>query len=83
MRTRRCPKRSMESVLPGNPYLEPILSDNVDLGLEWYPNETTMIAGLVYWKEFNGAFETVAQPETFNLDGNEVEGIVETTQIKR
>ena len=65
----------------GNPYLEPILSDNIDLGLEWYPNADTMIAGLIYWKEFNGGFETVAQSETFNLDGNQVEGIVRTTQI--
>jgi TonB-dependent receptor len=65
----------------GNPYLEPILSDNFDVGLEWYPNEDTMIAGLVYWKDFNGGFETVAQVETFDLDGNQVEGIVETTQI--
>ncbi len=65
----------------GNPFLKPILSDNVDLGIEWYPNSDTMIAGLVYWKEFNGGFETVAQVETFNLDGNDVQGIVETTQI--
>ena len=65
----------------GNPQLEPILSTNVDVGLEWYPNDSSMIAGLVYWKEFNGGFENVAQVETFNLDGNEVQGIVETTQI--
>ncbi|MGI9264480.1 MAG: TonB-dependent receptor, partial [Gammaproteobacteria bacterium] len=66
----------------GNPYLEPILSDNIDLGLEWYPNAGTMIAGLVYWKEFNGAFETVAQLETFDLDGYDVAGLVETPQIR-
>ncbi len=65
----------------GNPYLKPILSTNLDLGLEWYPNNDTMIAGAIYWKEFNGGFETVAQLETFNLDGNEVQGLVETTQI--
>ena len=65
----------------GNPYLEPILSTNIDLGLEWYPNQDTMIAGALYWKEFNGAFETVAQLENFNLDGNQVQGFVETTQI--
>ena len=40
-----------------------------------------MIAGAIYWKEFNGGFENVAQLETFNLDGNEVQGLVETTQI--
>ncbi|MFK8014642.1 MAG: TonB-dependent receptor [Gammaproteobacteria bacterium] len=65
----------------GNPFLRPILSDNVDFGLEWYPNRDTVIAGAVYWKKFNGAFETVAQLETFNLDGNEAQGLVETTQI--
>lgn len=65
----------------GNPYLEPILSTNVDLGLEWYPNADTMIAGAIYWKEFNGGFENVAQLESFNLDGNDVQGFVETTQI--
>ena len=64
----------------GNPFLKPIMSTNVDLGLEWYPNASSMIAGLVYWKDFNGAFETVAQLETFNLDGNEVLGVIETTQ---
>lgn len=65
----------------GNPYLEPILSTNVDLGLEWYTSNDTMIAGAIYWKEFNGGFENVAQPETFDLDGNEVQGVVSTTQI--
>jgi len=65
----------------GNPYLKPILSDNLDLGLEWYSNEDTMIAGAIYWKKFNGGFENVAQLETFNLDGNNVQGYVETTQI--
>lgn len=64
----------------GNPFLEPILSTNVDLGLEWYPNEDTVVAANLYWKKFNGAFETVAQTETFNLDGNSVQGLVETTQ---
>ncbi len=65
----------------GNPYLEPIMSNNFDLGLEWYANADTMIAGMLYWKKFNGGFETVAQLETFNLDGNPVQGLVETTQI--
>ncbi|MGB5721879.1 MAG: TonB-dependent receptor, partial [Woeseiaceae bacterium] len=65
----------------GNPYLKPILSTNLDLGLEWYANNDTMIAGAIYWKEFNGAFENVAQLETFNIDGNPVQGLVETTQI--
>ncbi|RZW15119.1 MAG: TonB-dependent receptor, partial [Desulfobulbaceae bacterium] len=70
-----------ETSATGNPYLQPILSTNVDLGLEWYPNQDTMIAGTIYWKEFNGGFENVAQPETFNIDGNEVQGFVKAVQI--
>ena len=65
----------------GNPYLKPILSNNFDIGMEWYPNESTMIAGLAYWKNFNARFQTAAQVETFNLDGNRVQGVVETTQL--
>ena len=65
----------------GNPYLKPILSNNLDVGLEWYPSESTMVAGLVYWKNFNAQFQTAAQVENFNLDGNRVQGVVETTQI--
>ncbi|MDB2380494.1 TonB-dependent receptor [Luminiphilus sp.] len=65
----------------GNPYLKPILSNNLDVGLEWYPSESTMVAGLVYWKNFNAQFQTAAQVETFNLDGNRVQGVVETTQL--
>ncbi|NND72902.1 MAG: TonB-dependent receptor, partial [Rhodothermales bacterium] len=65
----------------GNPYLKPILSTNLDLGLEWYPNADTMVAGAIYWKEFNGGFENVAQLESFDLDGNQVQGLIETTQI--
>lgn len=65
----------------GNPFLKPILSTNVDLGLEWYANADTMIAAALYWKEFNGGFENVAQLETFDLDGNDVQGLIETTRI--
>lgn len=65
----------------GNPYLRPILSDNFDLGLEWYPNEDTILGVAAYWKEFNGAFENVSQLESFNLDGNVVQGFVEAVQI--
>ncbi|NND73318.1 MAG: TonB-dependent receptor [Rhodothermales bacterium] len=65
----------------GNPNLKPIMSTNLDLGLEWYPNQNTMIAGALYWKEFNGAFENIAQSETFNIAGEPVQGLIETTQI--
>ena len=66
---------------PGNPKLEPLPSWNLDLALEWYANEDTMIAAGVYWKRFQGAFENAYQQEDFLIDGNTVSGTVRTTQV--
>ena len=66
---------------PGNPKLEPLPSWNLDVGLEWYANEDTMLAGGVYWKRFQGAFENAYQQEDFLIDGNTVSGTVRTTQV--
>ena len=66
---------------PGNPKLEPLPSWNLDIGLEWYANEDTMLAGGVYWKRFQGAFVNAYQQEDFLIDGNTVSGTVRTTQV--
>ena len=66
---------------PGNPKLEPLPSWNLDIGVEWYANEDTMLAAGVYWKRFQGAFENVYQQEDFLIDGNTVGGTVRTTQV--
>ncbi len=65
----------------GNPQLEPLPSWNVDLGVEWYANEDTLLAAGVYWKEFQGGFENTFQREEFLIDGNTVNGFVRTTQV--
>jgi iron complex outermembrane recepter protein len=65
----------------GNPQLEPLTSWNLDVGVEWYPNQDTMVALGVYWKQFKGGFESVYQPEQFNIDGETVSGFVRTTQV--
>lgn len=65
----------------GNPKLEPLPSWNLDLAVEWYANPDTLLAAGVYWKEFQGAFENVYQPEDFLIDGNTVAGSVRTTQV--
>nr|WP_298930200.1 TonB-dependent receptor [uncultured Erythrobacter sp.] len=54
----------------GNPATDPLLSWNVDVGLEWYPNEDTILAFNAYYKSFNGGFETAAVTETFSIEGN-------------
>jgi len=53
----------------GNPFTAPLLSWNVDAGLEWYPNDDTILAFNAYYKSFNGGFETFATQETFIVDG--------------
>ncbi|WP_271077271.1 TonB-dependent receptor [Aurantiacibacter sp. MUD61] len=62
----------------GNPFTEPLLSWNGDVSLEWYPNEDSIFAISAYYKSFNGGFETFGQLETFNIDGELVEGLVRT-----
>ncbi len=66
---------------PGNPKLQALPSWNVDVGVEWYANEDTLLAAGVYWKRFQGAFENAYQPEDFLIDGNVVTGSVRTTQV--
>ncbi len=53
----------------GNPATDPLLSWNIDVGLEWYPNEDTILAFNAYYKSFDGGFETVGVFESFNIGG--------------
>ena len=64
----------------GNPFLEPLLSWNFDAALEWFPNPDTILAGGLYYKLFNGGFETVGQFETFDVNGQPLRTLVTTQQ---
>lgn len=64
----------------GNPDLEPLMSWNYDIALEWYPNEDTILAGGLYYKDFQGGFENVQRTEFFEVDGQEVPATVTTFQ---
>ena len=66
---------------PGNPKLEPLPSWNLDVGVEWYANDDTLLAAGVYLKQFQGGFENAYQQEAFMIDGNAVAGTVRTTQV--
>ncbi len=56
----------------GNPEAKPLMSWNGDVSLEWYPNQDTLLAGALYWKQFNGGTETALFDETFVVDGQSV-----------
>jgi len=64
----------------GNPFTDPLMSWNVDAGLEWYPNDDTILAFNAYYKSFNGGFEAFAQEETFQVNGTPVNAFVSTVQ---
>ncbi|WP_209349387.1 TonB-dependent receptor [Pontixanthobacter sp. CEM42] len=65
----------------GNPFTDPLLSWNFDAGLEWYPNDDTILAFNAYYKSFNGGFETVGQFETFTVDGQDLNVLVTTANV--
>ncbi|MXO90904.1 TonB-dependent receptor [Pontixanthobacter aquaemixtae] len=65
----------------GNPFTDPLLSWNVDFGLEWYPNDDTILAFNAYYKSFDGGFETVGQFETFQVDGQDLNVLVTTANV--
>ena len=56
----------------GNPATEPLLSWNIDAGLEWYPNADTILAVNAYYKSFNGGFETIGFFEDYVINGQPV-----------
>ncbi len=65
----------------GNPFTDPLLSWNVDAGLEWYPNDDTILAFNAYYKSFDGGFERVGQFETFTVSGQDIQALVTTTNV--
>ncbi len=65
----------------GNPFTDPLLSWNIDAGLEWYPNNDTILAFNAYYKSFDGGFETVGQNEVFNVGGEDLDTLVTTTNV--
>jgi iron complex outermembrane recepter protein len=59
----------------GNPRLEPLISNNYDVSLEWYPNEDTSLSMALYYKQlFAGTVPASANAlvETFTIDGTQV-----------
>ena len=65
----------------GNPFIEPFLSWNFDAAVEWYPNPDTIIALGAYYKVFDGDQQTVSQPETFVVNGEEFTTNVEIRNV--
>ncbi|KEO88973.1 hypothetical protein EH31_13060 [Erythrobacter longus] len=65
----------------GNPATDPLLSWNVDVGLEWYPNDDTILAFNAYYKSFDGGFETTGIFETFTVGGAAADLLVTSIDV--
>ena len=50
----------------GNPKLEPFLSDNLDLGLEWYYLDTSYLAANLFYKDVTNFIVQGTQRQTIN-----------------
>jgi len=53
----------------GNPATEPLMSWNYDVAFEWYPNEDSIVAVGLYYKQFNGGFQQRTVIESYDIDG--------------
>ncbi|WP_372620193.1 TonB-dependent receptor domain-containing protein, partial [Alteromonas stellipolaris] len=55
----------------GNPDTQPLMSWNYDVAVEWYPNEDSIFAFGLYYKQFQGGFQQRTVLENFVIDGQE------------
>lgn len=69
----------LDTASGGNPDLEPLMSWNADLSLEWYLNEDTAVSAAVYYKSFEAATFPSIVDETIVVNGVDV--AVATTKI--
>ena len=56
----------------GNPDTQPLMSWNYDAAFEWYPNEDSILALSLYYKQFNGGFQQQTVIEDFTVAGESV-----------
>ncbi|GAA60817.1 TonB-dependent receptor [Pseudoalteromonas sp. BSi20652] len=56
----------------GNPDTQPLMSWNYDAAFEWYPNEDSILALSLYYKQFNGGFQQQTVLEDFTVAGETV-----------
>ena len=68
--------------LSGNPALEPVRADNVDLAVERYFSDTTAVLATVFWKKVDGFATTVSRDEVHDGETYRVSRPVNTSHGK-
>lgn len=69
------------SVVLGNPNLDPYLSDAVDLGLEWYFDEGSVLGGNLFYKDITGFIVRTNTQRPFSESGIPISGITDPTPL--
>ena len=67
----------------GNPFTDPLMTWNYDLAIEWYPNDDSIVALGIYYKNLIGGFEQISTIETFTVDGQSIDAelvVAQTTE---
>jgi TonB-dependent receptor len=60
---------STRRVNEGNPFLEPYIAEQMDIGLEWYPTDNAILAVHAFGKEVDSFIITITEQEEF-IDPN-------------
>lgn len=60
---------STRRVVEGNPFLEPYIAEQMDLGIEWYPTDNAIFALNAFAKEVDSFIITITELEEF-IDPN-------------
>jgi len=56
----------------GNPDTQPLMSWNYDAAFEWYPNDDSIFAMSLYYKQFQGGFQQQTVLENYVIGGETV-----------
>ncbi len=75
----------------GNPYLEPIKADTLDLSFEWYPEKETLISVGLFYKNIKTYIQSVSEtvafkdtglPSVLLANGNTVDSVFTVTRAQ-
>ena len=57
------------TVVTGNPNLEPVRSENLDLAFEWYPQDGALVSVGLFYKKIDDFIQTFIEQKPFNESG--------------
>lgn len=75
------PTLSTRTGIGGNPTLKPLTVDQADVALEWFPNNTSMLYGTLFYKRVNNFEGTAVYTANFAVPGKGSQPFQITSQV--